>query len=81
MPTTPQGEEGGIDMQELLNSTDGFSGAEVVSICNEAAIHAIDEGAECVAQSHLVTAVQDMKPQITPTMLNFYKNIALKFVT
>ena len=81
MPTTPLEDEGGIDMQELLNKTAGFSGAEVVSVCNEAAIHAIDEGAECVAQCHLVTALQEVKPQITQSMLIFYKNIAQRFIT
>jgi AAA family ATPase len=68
-------------MEVLLDKTEGFSGAEVVSICNEAAIFAIDEDAEFVTQAHLVKAAEELKPQITQKMLQFYKEIALKFIT
>jgi AAA family ATPase len=68
-------------MEVLLNKTEGFSGAEVVSICNEAAIFAIDEDGDFVTQAHLVKAAEELKPQITQKMLNFYKEIAVKFIT
>jgi AAA family ATPase len=83
IPTAPgsRGDNGVIDMEELLDKSEGFSGAEVVSICNEAAIYAIDEGAEFVTHQHLVSAVEELKPQITPTMLSFYNDMAKRFVT
>lgn len=68
-------------METLLDKTDGFSGAEVVSICNEAAIFAIDEDTDFVSQVHLIRAAEDLKPQITQKMLQFYVDISLKFIT
>ena len=85
IPTDPGSSEekyavgAGIDIEVLLDMTEGFSGAEVVSICNEAALHAIDDEADFVGQDHLLKAVRALKPQITTQMLNFYKEIALKF--
>lgn len=61
--------------------TGGYSGAEVIAICREAALFAIEEDDENMSQvtgspkicmKHLLRAVRGMKRQITPEMLEFY---------
>ena len=59
--------------------TGGFSGAEIVAICREAALYAIEEddetintGKPMICMRHLMKSIQGMKRQITPEMLNFY---------
>mmetsp|Transcript_11438 Transcript_11438/g.17387 ORF Transcript_11438/g.17387 Transcript_11438/m.17387 type:complete len:143 (-) Transcript_11438:160-588(-) len=64
--------------------TGGFSGAELVAICREAALSAIEgagdgppdpaEGPLRVRMAHLRAAAAGMKRQITPEMLRFYES-------
>jgi AAA family ATPase len=63
----------GLNYTDLVEKTRGFSGAEVVAVCNEAALAAIEEGREAVAAEHLMQAVAATKPQITPDVINFYE--------
>ena len=53
----------------------GYSGAEIASICREAALNAIeeDENAAVVKQVHFTTALDNIAPQTTPNMLLFYE--------
>jgi transitional endoplasmic reticulum ATPase len=62
----------------------GFSGAELISICREAALLAIEEDDEnpsetsspAIGMQHLMRAVAEMQRQVTPEMLDFYANYA-----
>jgi SpoVK/Ycf46/Vps4 family AAA+-type ATPase len=64
----------------------GFSGAEIVSICQEAAIFAIEEFDEMdgltegpkVCRRHLMKSIQVKNRQITPEMLEFYESFEKK---
>ncbi len=70
-------EEGILDFGKLADLTEGFSGAEVVTICREAAMIAIErdlENASSIDMSHLSEAIGRWKPQITESMLSFYRN-------
>ncbi len=71
-------QEGGLDVARLTQLTCGFSGAEIVAVCSEAAMMAIEEGADCVSARHLEAAAAEVKPQITRSMLEFYENFAEK---
>lgn len=73
----PVGED--VNVDELVAKSEGFSGAEVVSICSEAAFLAMDEDAEMITQQHLMTILLNMKPQITSSMIEFYDNIQNTF--
>ena len=66
-----------VDMSELVEVTEGFSGAEVVAVTTEAAMLAMDEEAGQVLPSHLRKALGDIKPQITAEMLHFYESMRL----
>lgn len=71
--------EADIDMDELVRLSDGFSGAEVVAICNDASYIALEQGAEAICRGHLLEAISDMKPQITREMLAFYEDLKKTF--
>lgn len=64
-----------IDISRLAQLSEGFSGAEVVSVCTEAAVLAVHEGCEVVHQAHLEAACADVKPQITKDVIAFYNSI------
>jgi AAA family ATPase len=64
---------------DLVALSDGFSGAEVVSACTEAAILAISERADRVEQRHIRSVMTETKPQITAGMLEYYSRIAQQF--
>lgn len=61
--------------------TGGFSGAEIVAICRESALSAIQENEEGnglagsgtkIGMRHLLQSIKTMRRQITPEMLEFY---------
>lgn len=68
----------GLDISRLTQLTSGFSGAEIVAVCSEAAMMAVEEGAEWLSQRLLEAAAAEVKPQITRSMLDFYENFADK---
>lgn len=74
MPTST-----GIDISELVNKTKGFSGAEVVASVSEAALIAIDEEKDIITNEHLLKAIDGIKPQITPSMLQFYDQLKKQY--
>jgi len=64
----------------------GFSGAELIAICREAALLAIEEddehmeasGSPQIAMRHLMHAISEMQRQVTPDMLAFYASFNTK---
>lgn len=70
-------------MTELAKEchTGGYSGAEMISLCREAALRAIEEddeigtGAPVIAMKHMLKAVSETKRQITPDLLKFYSQL------
>jgi SpoVK/Ycf46/Vps4 family AAA+-type ATPase len=70
-----------IDVQHLARDevSGGFSGAEVVALCRDAALLALEESEDLTSDvapklqmRHLVRAIDSMQRQITPEMLEFY---------
>jgi ATP-dependent 26S proteasome regulatory subunit len=66
-------------VQALVKATAGFSGAEVVSIVQEAAMVCIEKEADEMNLSDLLGAAGDVKPQITPAMINFYSSLQERY--
>jgi AAA family ATPase len=64
-----------VDIDELAQHLDGFSGAEIVNICDEAIHHAMRESfeIEAVARKHFAAAVVKAVPQITAEMRRKYE--------
>lgn len=64
-----------VDLEALANCTEGFSGAEVVSMCEVAGLAAMRENlmAEEVAMRHFEEARGKITPMITREMREFYE--------
>lgn len=73
--------ENDIDILNLVAMSQGYSGAEVVSACMEAAILAINEKSEKVGNHHFYSAMANIKPQITQSMLDYYLRMSKQFYT
>jgi len=66
-----------IDFDKLADISEGFSGAEIVSICREASLFAIeecDEGDPIITMDNVMCSLEGTKRQISPEMLRFYEN-------
>ena len=64
-----------IDVDTLVKMSSGLSGAEVVAVCSEAAMLAIDSQLLELSQSLLVSALHSIEPQIDAQMLHYYENL------
>ncbi|RIB15032.1 P-loop containing nucleoside triphosphate hydrolase protein [Gigaspora rosea] len=63
-----------VDIEELAIETDGCSGAEIISICQDAALCAMDEDLEAkeVRREYFMKALSSFTRRITPEMIQFY---------
>ncbi|KAJ3164659.1 hypothetical protein HDU88_005087 [Geranomyces variabilis] len=63
-----------VDPRVLSHLTDGYSGAECVAVCQDAAMAAMEENveAEKVYLRHFHKAVRSVTPRITNEMIRFY---------
>ncbi|KAJ3178078.1 spermatogenesis associated protein 5 [Geranomyces variabilis] len=63
-----------VDPRGLSKMTDGYSGAECVAVCQDAAMAAMEEDveAEKVHLRHFHKAVRSVTPRITDEMIRFY---------
>ena len=74
--------DGDINVPQLARDSEGCSGAEMVAVCRDAALLALEESdglsmassheMPTIAMRHLVQALKDMQMQITPEMIEFY---------
>lgn len=69
-----------VDLEELVLRSDGYSGAEINAICQEAAIIALEEDInnESVTMDHFNTALLNNKPRTSKELLEIYKNFKIK---
>ncbi|XP_039292818.1 spermatogenesis-associated protein 5-like protein 1 [Nilaparvata lugens] len=70
-----------VNLEELASKTSMFSGADLSSLCKEAALIAMCEGGmnvEYVEQSHWLKALESMEPSLTQEQIDCYSNISFK---
>lgn len=69
-----------VDFLELAELSDGFSGAETVAVCQNAALIAMEESldAAVVRRSHFLAAIAKTTKRITPEMIKFYSDFQKK---
>ena len=67
-----------IWLDEIVEISEGYSGAEVVALSSEAALLAVENEETMLSRRHLIQAASKMKPQITSEMLQFYDNFRSK---
>jgi AAA family ATPase len=67
-----------VDLEQLAILTEGCSGAEVVSLCQEAGLIAMNENIDipAIARRHFELAVKSMTKAITLDMLKYFDNFA-----
>jgi AAA family ATPase len=60
---------------KLTVQTEGCSGAEVASICQDAALAAMNEDLDApyVKREHLVHSAKTVRRRITPEMISFFE--------
>jgi transitional endoplasmic reticulum ATPase len=71
----------GITASELAEKTPGYVGADIESICREAAIMALREDMESkeITPAHFEKAIEKVNPSITPEIENAYKDLKQHF--
>ncbi|KAJ6234581.1 atpase family protein [Anaeramoeba flamelloides] len=67
-------------INKLAELTEGYSGAEIVSICTDAGLCAIeeDQNTQIILIKHIWKAFERVKPRISKEMISFYKNFQKK---
>lgn len=65
-----------VDLKQLVSMTKHYSGADIESLCREAAMHSLrrDVNAGEVTMQDFLDALKDMGPSITPDMEKWYKS-------
>ncbi|XP_036914473.1 ATPase family protein 2 homolog [Sturnira hondurensis] len=69
-----------VDLNELVLQTDTYSGAEVIAVCREAALLALEEDmkAECIRRRHFTRALSTVTPRIPESLRRFYEDYQQK---
>jgi transitional endoplasmic reticulum ATPase len=67
-----------VDLRKLAAMTEGYSGADLESLCREAAFAALrrDTNAKYVSWADFQEALKIVRPSITPAMLKEYERVA-----
>jgi transitional endoplasmic reticulum ATPase len=68
-------------LKELLDKTDGYTGADIESLAREAALLSLRESIEAkfVTKKHFEDALKKVKPSITKSTIDVYKKIEETF--
>ncbi|CAG8553045.1 7039_t:CDS:10 [Diversispora eburnea] len=66
--------------EELASMTEGYSGAEIVAISQEAALYAMEEDLDAkeVLRDHFIKAISSFTRRITTEMIEFYEDFRKK---
>lgn len=66
-----------VDLEYLAKETDGYSGADIESLCREAALNAMREDTEAnkIEMEHFEEALENSAVSITDEMLDYYDEV------
>ncbi|XP_058439949.1 ATPase family gene 2 protein homolog A isoform X2 [Marmota monax] len=64
-----------VDLDELILQTHTYSGAEIIAVCREAALLALEENikANCIMKRHFTQALSTVAPRIPESLRRFYE--------
>jgi transitional endoplasmic reticulum ATPase len=70
-----------VDLNQLATATKYYSGADIESLCREAAMHALrkDMSTKEVTMQNFQEAMKEMGPSVTPDMEKWYKGFMQQF--
>ncbi|XP_078036445.1 ATPase family gene 2 protein homolog A [Augochlora pura] len=65
-----------VKIQDLVELTDGYSGAEIQAICHEAAMKALEENlnAAIITREHFKAALAIVTPRTPPSLIKLYNS-------
>lgn len=65
-----------VIVQDLVELTEGYSGAEVQAICHEAAMKALEEDidAKIITKEHFKAALSIVTPRTPPSLIQLYED-------
>ncbi|MDY6985556.1 MAG: CDC48 family AAA ATPase [Candidatus Thermoplasmatota archaeon] len=61
-----------VDIDRLAEKTEGYTGADIKSLCREAGFNALRDGAEVVSSEFFERALEKVQPSVTPEIVDFY---------
>lgn len=64
-----------VDLVSIAQSTKSFSGADLVALCREAAVNAMQGKSEIVSNADFVKAIRLVRPSITKDVEDWYESI------
>jgi transitional endoplasmic reticulum ATPase len=64
-----------VDLQSVAQSTKSFSGADLVALCREAAVNAMQGKSEVVSNADYAKAIRLVRPSITKDVEDWYESI------
>lgn len=69
-----------VQVATLVERTDGYSGAEIQAVCQEAAMYALEESlsATVIGWSHFTKALENVRPRTSPDLLQLYEDYLLE---
>lgn len=70
-----------VDLNKISSMTKGYSGADLISLCRNAAINAIQKGSSMVCYSDFEYALTIVNPSITPEVHNWYLSLEKKLTS
>lgn len=67
----------GIQLEDLVEHTKGYSGAEINAVCHEAAMKALENSleADSVTQEHFMEALKIITPRTSNDLLKIYNDL------
>ncbi len=71
----------GVNLKNIANKTEGYSGADIESLVREAALFALREDIKSkeVGKKHFKKALDKVKPSISPEILKYYEKMMDQF--
>ncbi|XP_045408275.1 ATPase family protein 2 homolog [Lemur catta] len=65
-----------VDLNELILQTDTYSGAEIIAVCREAALLALEENIQAnrIMKKHFTRALSTVTPRIPESLRRFYED-------
>jgi transitional endoplasmic reticulum ATPase len=72
-----------IDINTLNEKLEGYSGADIETLCREAGMIALRENmrARKISKDHFILAIESMNPSITLEIIKFYESFGKKLKT
>ena len=70
-----------FSLDGILESIDGFTGADIESVCREAALIAMRSNKMKVNKGHFDEAISRVRPTVTPEMLEYYSKMEEKLTS